>query len=126
MPIALLVEDDPDVREIAQDILSHAGFEVVVAVDGDEGLANLAGPGHIDVLVTDCEMPGRVDGLGLLDAAARLRPGMARVMVTGSVPDGFACGASVLPKPYRADAVVKSVLSAMAAAAGAPVRIGAF
>ena len=126
MPIALLVEDDPDVREIAEDILSHAGFDVVVAVDGDEGLANLAGPGHIDVLVTDCEMPGRIDGMGLLDAAARLRPGMARIMVTGSVPDGIACGAPVLPKPYRADAVVESILSAMAAAAGGRVPVGAF
>jgi CheY-like chemotaxis protein len=126
MPIALLVEDDPDVREIAQDILSHAGFDVVVAADGDEGLANLAGPAHIDVLVTDCEMPGRIDGLGLLDAAARLRPGMARVMVTGSLPDGFACGAPVLPKPYRAEAVVDFVLSAMAAASARPPHLGPF
>lgn len=126
MPVALLVEDDPDVREIAQDILSDAGFDVLVAVDGDEGLANLAGPGRIDVLVTDCEMPGGLDGLGLLAAAARLRPGMARVMVTGSLPDGFACGAPVLPKPYRAEAVVDFILSAMAAAASTPSRVGAF
>ena len=126
MPIALLVEDDPDVREIAQDILADAGFHVVVASNGDEGLASLAGPGHIDVLVTDCEMPGAVDGLGLLDAAEKLRPGMARVMVTGSLPDGFACGAPVLPKPYRADAVVKFILSAMAAAPRSAEAIGAF
>lgn len=126
MPIALLVEDDPDVREIAEDILADAGFHVVVASNGDEGLANLAGPGHIDVLVTDCEMPGSIDGLGLLDAAARLRPGMARVMVTGSLPDGFACGAPVLPKPYRAAAVVEFILSAMAAAPASGLAVRSF
>ncbi|GJD89421.1 hypothetical protein BHAOGJBA_2948 [Methylobacterium hispanicum] len=114
MPKALLVEDDPAVREIARDILEEAGFDVVEAADGDQGMACLLGGGSFDVLVTDYDMPGRVDGLGLLAAAERLRPGLARVMVTGSLPEGTAGGVPVLCKPYRADAVVRTVLAAMA------------
>ncbi|EHP89877.1 response regulator [Methylorubrum extorquens] len=115
MPVALLVEDDPDIRWNARDILESAGFEVVEAADGDQGLACLAGDRPLDVLVTDCEMPGSLDGLGLLAAALRLRPGMPRIMVTGSMPEGPGCGAPILYKPYRADAVVEAVRSAMGA-----------
>ena len=115
MPTALLVEEDPDIRWNARDILEGAGFEVVEAADGDQALACLAGDHPLDVLVTDYQMPGRIDGLGLLAAALRLRPGLPRVMVTGNPPEGVDCEAPVLRKPYRADAVVQTVLSAMTA-----------
>jgi DNA-binding NtrC family response regulator len=114
MPVALLVEDDPDIRWTARDILEEAGFEVVEAADGDQGLACLEGDMPFDVLVSDCEMPGKVDGIGLLAAAQRLRPSLPRVMVTDSLPEGIECGAPVLRKPYRAHAVVRTDLSAMA------------
>lgn len=113
MPTALVVEDDPDVRSIARDILEEAGFDVVEAADGDQGLAKLAGPDHLDVLLTDWDMPGRVDGMGLLAEAAKLRPQMARVMVTGCAAGGCVDGVPILPKPYRFHQVVESVRTAM-------------
>ncbi len=126
MPTALLVEDDPDVMSITRDMLEEAGFLVVEAADGDQGLARLAGPGHLDVLVTDCDMPGRVNGLGLLAEAARLRPGLARVMVTGSMIDGSVGDVAVLPKPYRAHQVVASVHRAMGSSLRAAGAASAF
>lgn len=126
MPTALVVEDDPDVRSIARDILEEAGFDVVEAADGDQGLAKLAGPEHLDVLVTDWDMPGRVDGMGLLAEAAKLRPQMARVMVSGCTAGGSVGDVTILPKPYRSHQVIASVRAAMDSRLPAAGRTSAF
>jgi two-component system cell cycle response regulator DivK len=57
----LLVEDHPGSRELAEIILERAGYEVIVAADGEAGLAaaNTARP---DLIVMDVNLPG-LDGL---------------------------------------------------------------
>jgi len=60
----LVVEDDPDARELLRSILTLAGLNVVLARDGEEGLerAREVSP---DLVITDISMP-RLDGLGLI------------------------------------------------------------
>jgi CheY-like chemotaxis protein len=53
----LLLEDDDDARSIYRDMLGYAGFEVVAACDGIEGL-RYAEARRPDVVVTDLHMPG--------------------------------------------------------------------
>jgi len=62
----LVIEDDPDARLLINSVLCHAGFHVVLAADGQEGLEKvpLADP---DLIVTDVAMP-RLNGLGLIQA----------------------------------------------------------
>ena len=62
----LVIEDDPDARLLINSVLCHAGFHVVLAADGQEGLEKvpLASP---DLIVTDVAMP-RLNGLGLIQA----------------------------------------------------------
>ena len=56
-PLVLLLEDDDDARTIYRDMLGYAGFEVVAACDGIEGL-RCAEARRPDVVVTDLHMPG--------------------------------------------------------------------
>jgi two-component system cell cycle response regulator DivK len=52
----LLVEDNPDNREIVDAMLSHAGYRVVMAHTGDEGVA-LARSAEPDVVLMDIALP---------------------------------------------------------------------
>lgn len=57
----LLIEDEPDIREVAAASLGHVGgFNVVVASDGAEGVAK-AKTEKPDVILLDVMMPG-IDG----------------------------------------------------------------
>jgi chemotaxis protein histidine kinase CheA len=65
--VALVTDDSPVVRDIIAEALRSYGLHVLVAGDGEEALAVLAGHPHIDIIVTDMDMP-RLDGLGLVRA----------------------------------------------------------
>ncbi|MGF1503833.1 MAG: response regulator transcription factor [Anaerolineae bacterium] len=64
----LLIDDDPTILEMFKLALSKAGFEVITAKDGDEGLAAFAEQ-KPDVCVVDIAMPG-IDGY---EVAERIR-----------------------------------------------------
>jgi CheY-like chemotaxis protein len=57
----LIIDDEPDVRELFQDILKGAGFDAVVAESGAEGLAVLRSDPQIRVVLLDLLMP-EMDG----------------------------------------------------------------
>ena len=52
----LLVEDQEDNRQILRDLLSSAGFELIEAEDGEQGLAAAAAH-HPDLILMDIQMP---------------------------------------------------------------------
>jgi len=67
----LVVDDSVTTRSLAKSILEVAGFEVIVAVDGQDALRLLEEQGA-DLVVSDVEMP-RLDGLGLTAAIRKSR-----------------------------------------------------
>jgi DNA-binding NtrC family response regulator len=60
----LVAEDEGSIREMLEDFLDNAGYEVVAVADGEEALARFE-TGRFDCIVTDLCMP-RIDGLELL------------------------------------------------------------
>ena len=77
----LLVEDDDDNRELMSEVLETAGYEVLCAAGGAEGLKALSEQ-PVDVVVTDVGMPG-MGGLEMARAAKRIAPRVPVVVVTG-------------------------------------------
>jgi two-component system nitrogen regulation response regulator NtrX len=67
----LLVDDDPDLRDILQDILEDDGYEVIPAADGSQAIeylrTNSSGVDAPALVILDLNMP-MVNGLGVLDA----------------------------------------------------------
>jgi CheY-like chemotaxis protein len=57
-PRLLVVEDEQSNRELMERVLRNAGYQVVVAANGDEALARIEEPGHFDAFVLDVMMPG--------------------------------------------------------------------
>src|ERR1700733_11880531 len=81
----LVVEDEMVLRMRAVDIVEDAGFMPVEAVNADEAIAILESRSDIDLLFTDIQMPGSIDGLKLAHAVHKRWPGIKIVLVSGQV-----------------------------------------
>ncbi|MGG5818482.1 ATP-binding protein [Falsiroseomonas sp. HW251] len=112
----LLVEDDPLLRETMAEQLRERGIEVIEAGDAAAALVLLAEADAVDALVTDLGMPG-LDGVALIAAARRQRPGLPAVLLTGETGSdetllrGCQAGgpASLLHKPAACEALVAQI-----------------
>jgi DNA-binding NtrC family response regulator len=79
----LVVDDEPDVRELLAECLRHRGLEVSLAPDGTGAIAALSrNPSQFGLVITDLQLPGP-DGLEVLRVARQLNPSCAVVIVTG-------------------------------------------
>ncbi len=78
----LVVDDDPQVRQMIGDILSNAGHSVVTAVDGADGVEKFKSDASFEVVITDLAMP-KLNGLQLARVCKTLRPAVPVVMLTG-------------------------------------------
>jgi PAS domain S-box-containing protein len=99
----LLVDDEELLRGGTSDLLVELGYVVIEAGSGPEAARYLRDTGlAIDVMVTDYLMPG-MNGADLAAEAARLRPSMPVLLVTGysTVPEGLAARLPRLAKPFR-------------------------
>jgi CheY-like chemotaxis protein len=66
--VVLIAEDEMLLRMRAVDMVEHAGFAPVEAVDADEAVAILESRSDIALLFTDIQMPGIMDSLTLAHA----------------------------------------------------------
>ncbi len=79
----LVVEDDPDVREMIVGILSDLGYQTLVATNGPEALAILNQDRSVDLLFTDIVMPAGMSGTELARQASCLRPDLKVLLSSG-------------------------------------------
>ena len=77
------MEDDAAVREVLKESLAASGWEVAQAADGAAARAVLEGAMLLDILVSDVVMPGAVSGVELARTAARLRPELPVLLISG-------------------------------------------
>lgn len=68
----LVIDDDPDVRDIYDETLTEAGYQVELAVDGQEGLDKILKGGY-DLILLDIMMP-KIDGLTVLKKVKESSP----------------------------------------------------
>jgi len=119
----LLVEDESSVRELAARILRKRGYHVLTAAGGDEALAAAAGPGTIDLLLTDLVMPG-MNGAELTNRLLGLRPGLRVLFMSGypgDVLSRYGLSGSSLPlltKPFDEAELSRRVREALDAPGG--------
>jgi PAS domain S-box-containing protein len=118
----LIVEDDPDARDIAARTIADAGGQFITAVNATEALAALAASGtRLDALISDIGLPG-TDGFSLLDAVRALpnsRGAIPAIAVTAyagaddaakALQRGFSAH---IAKPYVPSALVAAVRHAV-------------
>ena len=101
-PAALIVEDRPFIGMVASDILRESGFETFHAFDAKDAAAVLDEHPEIELLVTEANLPGDVDGLELCRRVSRERPEVQLVVTASDELHQFQVpqGARLLRKPY--------------------------
>jgi CheY-like chemotaxis protein len=108
-PTLLVVDDEVVVRLCLAEAIRDAGYLVLEAANADEALAILQGAGPVDLMVTDVQMPGSMDGLGLA-ALARIRaPDLKLVLVSAAAVEAGELADAFFPKPYRLGGVLGEV-----------------
>ena len=108
----LIVEDEVIIRMSSAATLEDAGFRTLEAGSGTEALEVLLANKDIDVLMTDVNMPGEMDGLDLVALVHRFHPSICAIVVSGnaSAEDASNAGAiGFLPKPYMAQSLVNAI-----------------
>jgi len=104
----LFVEDDALVREAVTRGLEEAGFEVLVAPDGERALAMIEAGLDVDVAFSDIVMPGKISGIDLAGILRERRPGLPVVLATGYTDQRATVpGVQVLAKPYEIGQLVE-------------------
>lgn len=128
IPVVLLVEDEALIGEMVAEALAENGFAVHRVDRADAALAFLESGAGADILFTDINLPGGMDGLALAEAARRIRPGLPVIYASGrwNLLDrlGAETGSVALRKPYspaRACLAVESLLSPRAEVASGAV-----
>ncbi len=104
-PTILVVEDDVLVRSIVAAYLRECGFDVIEANGADEALRVLQADVPVDVVFSDVNMPGSMDGFGLAQWVRRERPWLKVILTSGAARTAKEAGdlcetGPVLAKPY--------------------------
>ena len=79
----LVVEDEVLISEMVSDVLSENGFDVHTVTSGETALSYLDSGPEVDVLFTDINLEGRMDGSTLAKAARERRPDLPIVYCSG-------------------------------------------
>jgi two-component system, response regulator PdtaR len=112
MTVILIVEDDVLANEYLEFILQQAGDEVLSATSADEAAGLLEDREDVQLIVTDINLPGSMNGLKLATAAKARRPKVNIIIVTGyTAPtnDEIPPGSLFIPKPYNARKIIEAV-----------------
>lgn len=118
-PRVLLVEDEASIRRLLYTLLERAGYEVLVAANGSDGLQIFRQSSRpIELLLTDYDMPG-MSGLELAAECCLLCKELGVLYVSGTEPDIQlqadlrARKRAFVAKPFHAEELLKKAHSLM-------------
>ncbi|MET0170856.1 response regulator [Rhizobium panacihumi] len=111
-PIALVVDDEPLILMDTADMVTSAGYHVIEARSADEAVELLTKYGSLKLLMTDVQMPGKMDGLALARYVGEHWPGVHVVVASGAVTPAAGDlpeGARFLGKPLNQALVIETL-----------------
>ncbi|MGV1770647.1 response regulator [Agrobacterium vitis] len=102
-PVILVVEDSPLIRMGAIDLVKSAGYEALEAGDADEAIRILESRDDIDLVFTDVQMPGTMDGIKLSHYIRDRWPPVKLIIASGAAileESMLPGGSRFFSKPY--------------------------
>lgn len=110
--LILVVEDNPNARQLLIHILSHAGHGIRDTDDGDEAI-RLLDTQRFDLVITDLALPNTT-GFGIISHAHAKWPGLPVILITGYLGKTAAQqilneNVQYIPKPIDRDRLLATV-----------------
>ena len=115
----LVVEDEPEVRDLTLTILKSLSYRVLEAADGHAALERLRSEPKIDLVLSDVVLPGGLGGRHICDAVARERPSIKVILMSGYAEDSAIGGGSLDPdqafiqKPFQKSHLARMIRQAL-------------
>jgi DNA-binding response OmpR family regulator len=110
----LVIEDDQIIQRLVVQALSDGGFNSTIATTGEEALALLQNEkAKYRALVTDINLPGKLDGWEAARRVRKTNPEMPVVYMTGAVADQWKShgvpNSILLVKPFAAAQLLTAI-----------------
>jgi CheY-like chemotaxis protein len=118
-PTILVVEDEPLVRMLGMLFLSDAGFTVLEASNAEEALQILEADTSVNIVFTDVEMPGALDGFGLARCVHERWPGIGVITTSGRCRPLSGSDELFIAKPYAPQMLMHKIETCLSAATAA-------
>ncbi|KRP61921.1 response regulator [Pseudomonas trivialis] len=115
-PSILVLEDDEIIRALMVDVLEDFGAVVTSFPSADEGMIYLErGDEPVDLIVSDVQMPGLLNGYDLSRVVAHRWPEVQVLLTSGNTRIAEELGGSVrfLPKPWSTSHLIECVQTAL-------------
>jgi DNA-binding NtrC family response regulator len=118
--LALVVDDEPLIRMLIADILRDADFDVLEAEDS-LGALEVLETAQVQLLCTDVQMPGDLDGIDLALLVKARHPEVRVIICSGFSPkDARVASVPFLSKPFLCRHLVELAHNELSAAARGP------
>lgn len=109
----LIVEDEALIRLSVTETLESAGFQVIAAANAEAALEALGDQPEVNVVFTDINMPGKMDGLDLAQFIHAKWPRIALMVTSGKMPPSVAkdlpAGSQFFSKPYSYAELIEAI-----------------
>ncbi|CRM00693.1 MULTISPECIES: response regulator [Pseudomonas] len=115
-PSILVLEDDEIIRSLMVDVLEEFGAHVTSFPSADEGMIFLERDDEqVDLIVSDIQMPGLLNGYDLSRVVAHRWPTVAVLLTSGNSAMASQLSSRVrfLPKPWSTEHLLECVQSAL-------------
>ena len=112
--VVLVVEDSTLIRMGAVDLVLNSGYEVLEATNADEAIRILEKRDDIDLVFTDVQMPGTMDGVKLAHYIRDRWPPVRLMVASGREiieESSLPMGSKFFSKPYNDHAIADAMAS---------------
>ncbi len=110
--VVLVVEDSTIIRMGAVDLVLSAGYEALEACDADEAIRILESRNDVDLVFTDVQMPGTMDGIKLSHYIRDRWPPVRLIVASGEAileESSLPTGSRFFSKPYDSHAITDAM-----------------
>ncbi|KZS49673.1 CheY-like chemotaxis protein [Rhizobium sp. BK077] len=110
--VVLVVEDSTIIRMGAVDLVLSAGYEALEARDADEAIRILESRNDVDLVFTDVQMPGTMDGIKLSHYIRDRWPPVRLIVASGEAileESSLPTGSRFFSKPYDSHAITDAM-----------------
>jgi CheY-like chemotaxis protein len=117
--VVLVVEDSPMIRMGALDLVMSAGYEALEACDADEAIRILESRNDVDLVFTDVQMPGTMDGIKLSHYIRDRWPPVKLIVASGATileESSLPGGSRFFSKPYDDHTIIDAMAHLLSSA----------